>query len=471
MRVTRRELIAAAARAGLATAAASVLPRGTSAQAVIGKNPRLIPRAGRPADLETPVALLDSFLTPADAFFVRSHMIPPTVDETAWTLAIDGDVASPVSLSLSDLRRMPTTSVTATLECAGNGRAFFDPPVAGIQWQRGAVGTARWTGVRLADLLERVAPRGRATHVVMAAADRPMGSQPPFVRQLPMSKATDRDTLVAYAMNDGAIPLLNGAPLRMIVPGWEGAYSLKWLNRLTMAAGEHDGFWVANAYRYPTTRVAPGTAVAARDMAPLAGLVVKSLITRPRDGAVVEPGRLTIAGFAWAGEQDIARVEISIDGGRSWKDAKLTGPRLRYAWRRFECQVDLRRGPCTIVSRATDARGTVQPIDPAWNPAGYLWNAPDTIRIGVGDPAIGEISSRHEIAPAPSHDPAQVATGEAVYNGACRACHADDLADQQRLSEAGWGRTVDKMIQWGARVKAEEKSPLIAYLTSRVTGR
>lgn len=471
MRVTRRELIAAAVRTGLAAAAASALPRGTTAQAVIGKNPRLLSRAVRPPDLETPVALLDSFLTPADAFFVRSHMLPPAVDETTWTLTIDGEVASPVSLSSGDLRRMPSTSVTATLECAGNGRAFFDPPVAGIQWRKGAVGTARWTGVRLADLIERVSPRGRATHVVMAAADRAMGSQPPFVRQLPMTKAIHRDTLVAYAMNDGAIPLLNGAPLRMIVPGWEGAYSVKWLNRLTMAAGEHDGFWVANAYRYPTKRVAPGAAVDARDMMPLAALAVKSLITRPLDGAVVAPGRVTIAGFAWAGENDIARVEISSDGGQSWKDAKLTGPRLRYAWRRFEYEVDLRRGVCTIVSRATDARGTVQPIDPPWNPAGYLWNAPDQIRVGVGEPVTAAVSSRGAIAPAPSHDPAQVATGEAVYNSACRACHADDLADQQRLSEAGWGRTVDKMTQWGARVKAEEKSSLIAYLTSRVTGR
>ena len=176
----------------------------------------------------------------------------------------------------------------------------------------------------------------------------------------------------------------HGAPLRLVVPGWEGAYAIKWLNKITVATKEHDGFWVATGYRYPTKRVAPGAAVDAKDTAPLTGLVVKSLITAPLDGAVVARGRVTIAGFAWAGETDIATVDISTDSGATWQPARLVGSAVKYAWRRFEFAFDATRQEThTILSRATDARGEVQPIVPQWNPSGYLWNAPDQIRIEV----------------------------------------------------------------------------------------
>jgi mono/diheme cytochrome c family protein len=245
---------------------------------------------------------------------------------------------------------------------------------------------------------------------------------------------------------------------------------LKWLNRLTVATRGHDGFWVANSYRYPTMRVAPGTIVNVRDTAPLIGLVVKSLMTRPLDGAVIAPGRVTIAGFAWAGEADIARVEISTDGGASWTPARLTGPQLKYTWRRFECDVALMKEEVyTILSRATDTRGVSQPLVAQWNPAGYLWNAPDQIRVEVRAATSGRLPAVPE--PVASHDAAQVAAGETVYNTSCRICHSDDLAEQQRLSAAGWGRTVDKMIQWGAPVKPEQKPSLVAYLASRWSGR
>ncbi len=191
--------------------------------------------------------------------------------------------------------------MTVTLECAGNGRVFFDPPVAGIQWRKGAVGTSKWTGVRLAELLKRAGAKPGMTHVHASGADRPMGTQPPFVRQVPMAKALDPDTLVAYAMNDQPIPSAHGFPLRLVVPGWEGAYAIKWLNTLTVANKEEPGFWVQTGYRYPTKRVAPGAAVDAKDMAPLTGLVVKSLITRPLDGAVVPPGPITVAGLCLGG--------------------------------------------------------------------------------------------------------------------------------------------------------------------------
>jgi len=380
---TRRTWIETAARMGLAATVSHSLPLDLIAQAT-DKDPRLITRSVRPPDFETPVELLDDFITPVAAFFVRNHMLPPAVDKGSWTLAIDGEVASPETFSLADLRRMPATTVTATIECAGNGRAFFEPPVAGIQWGRGAVGTARWTGVRVVDLLRRAGIRRDATHVWMAGGDRPMGAQPAFVRQLPIAKALDVDTLVAHSMNGEPLPLLHGSPFRVVVPAWEGAYSVKWLNRLTAATREHDGFWVTGSYRYPTKRVAPGSVVAAQDMAPVSGLVVKSLITQPLEGAVLAPGRVTVAGFAWAGEYDITRVDISVDGGASWQSARLTGERAKHAWRRFERSVQLTRPEAyALLSRATDSRGRTQPVLPAWNPAGYLWNAPDVVRVEV----------------------------------------------------------------------------------------
>ena len=237
--LSRREVMALAARFGAGAATAALWPVALAAQTLAGKDARLVARSVRPPDFETPVALLDNFLTPNDVFYVRCHMpVPAQLDEGAWQLAVGGEVGSPLSLSVADLKQMPPASVTVTLECAGNGRVFFDPPVAGIQWRKGAVGTSKWTGVRLAELLKRAGARPGMTHVHASGADRPMGTQPPFVRQVPMAKALDPDTLVAYAMNDQPIPSAHGFPLRLVVPGWEGAYAIKWLNTLTVANKE-----------------------------------------------------------------------------------------------------------------------------------------------------------------------------------------------------------------------------------------
>ncbi|HEV8396791.1 MAG TPA: molybdopterin-dependent oxidoreductase [Vicinamibacterales bacterium] len=463
MSVSRRRLFTLAVRAGASAAAIALLPRevlGGLQAGASGTHAKLIARSARPVDFETPVELLDSFITPTEAFFVRGHMTAPAVDAPAWQLNIDGDVRTPRALSVADLRALPAVSVTATLECAGNGRAFFDPPVAGVQWRKGAVGTSRWTGARLRDVVAAAGGAAAATHLWMSGGDRPLGAQPPFVRQVPWAKAMDADTIVAYEMDGQPIPLLHGAPLRVIVPGWEGAYSVKWLQRLTVASKEHDGFWVASAYRYPKSRVLPGAAVAAGDQAPLMGLAVKSLITRPLDGTAVPPGRVQIAGFAWAGESRIARVDVSTDGGATWSAARLTGPVHRFAWRRFEYDAVLRQTEVhTLLSRATDERGSTQPLVPRWNPSGYLWNAPDRIDISVG--GAGQSTAATPVA---SHD---TAASNATFERACRVCHDEDLSAQQRLTPDGWGREVDKMIRWGARVTPEERESLISFLYSR----
>ena len=391
----RRKWLALTAQLGAAGLVSRVVPGASlfaqaqpaAAAAVVdawGKG-KLIRRSARPPDYETPVALLDSFITPIEHFYVRSHLpVPPILDATAWRLQVGGEVATPLSLSVAELRAMPAATVTMTLECAGNGRAFFDPPVAGIQWQKGAVGTARWTGVRMADLLKRAGARSSGRFAIMNAADRPLGTMPDFIRQIPIDKAMHPDTLIAYDMNGQPIPLVHGFPLRAIVPGWEGAYAIKWLNELTVSAAESDSFWVVTGYRYPTRRVAPGAAVDAKDMAPLVGLAVKSLITQPLEGASLPPGPIAVAGFAWAGENDITKVEISTDAGATWQPARLAGEQARYTWRRFEFSFEATRPESyLILSRATDAKGRIQPAVPQWNPSGYLWNQPDSVRVEV----------------------------------------------------------------------------------------
>jgi len=385
--MTRRELLALARGTGLAAALLpSLRPVRVLAQArdPWGKD-ALTRLSVRPPDYETPVSLLDSAITPIEHFYVRCHLpVPAATGAEGWSLRIEGEVATPLSLSVSDLRALPAVTTTVTLECAGNGRAFFTPPVAGIQWKKGAVGTARWTGARLADVLRRAGVQDTGRFVHMTGADRPLGTMPPFVRHVPMDKAMHPDTVIAYEMNGQPIPPVHGAPLRAIIPGWEGAYSMKWLNRLQVSAAASDSFWVATAYRYPVKRVAPGAAVDAKDMAPLTGLVVKSLITTPLDGAAFAPGPIRVAGFAWAGETDIARVDVSTNHGETWQPARLIGAAERYTWRRFEYQFTADRpASYLILSRATDASGNVQPAVSHWNPSGYLWNEYDRVRVEV----------------------------------------------------------------------------------------
>lgn len=467
----RRDLIFSLGRLGVlgallpASRAADLLAQAQR-QETWGKD-QLIARSIRPPDYETPVSLLDSWITPNEHFYVRSHVpVPPALDAATWTLQIDGEVTTPATLSMDEIRRMPAITTTVTLECAGNGRAFFEPPVAGVQWAKGAVGTARWTGVRLADLLKRAGIKPTGSFVTMDGADRGLGTMPDFVRQIPVAKAMHPDTLVAYEMNGVPIPAVHGFPLRAIVPGWEGAYAIKWLTHLRVIDREFDGFWVATGYRYPTKQVKPGGSVAATDMAPLTGLAIKSLITQPLDGATIQRGKIAVAGFAWAGEDDVQSVEVSADQGVTWQPAQLVGEHAPYAWRRFETTVDaLTAQSYLIMSRATDSKGRRQPDVAAWNPSGYLWNVPDRVRVEVAD-SNAAADSKAAPAPMPSHDPATLQRGEEAYKRACLSCHGRDLVEQQRLTRDGWVREVDKMKRWGAIVPDVDKDALVDFLTA-----
>jgi DMSO/TMAO reductase YedYZ molybdopterin-dependent catalytic subunit len=379
---TRRAFLATAGAAG-AIFTLSDFPLLAQAPKIAGKE-RLIVRSARPEDLETPVELLNTWITPNDLFYVRHHSYAARVEGSGWKLVIDGEVERPFSLTLDEVKALPRASVTVTLECAGNGRAFFDPPVAGIQWEKGAVGTARWTGARLSDVLKRAGVKPSGRYVLLDGADRPVGKMPDFVRNVPLEKALHPDTILAYEMNGAPLPALHGAPLRAVVPGWEGAYAVKWLTHVQVIAAEHDGFFVKTAYRYPTRRVAPGAAVDPKEMAPLTGLVVKSLITAPLNATTHRVGALRVAGFAWAGEIDISRVDVSIDNGATWREARLGAERERYAWRAFTHEFSINApGSYLVMARATDLRGNTQPVAPQWNPSGYLWNVIDQVRINV----------------------------------------------------------------------------------------
>ena len=384
----RRTFLSDALKAGLAAAAGGVVPLGmprvASARTQAGSGERRIVRSVRPQDLETPAALFTSWITPNELFYVRSHLYTPAIDADAWSLAIDGEVDRPLTITLAELRSMPAVTLPVTLECAGNGRAFFDPPVAGVQWERGAVGNARWTGVRLADVLARAGVKPSASWIWLDGADRPMGKVPDMIRQLPRGKALHPDTLLAYGMNGQPLPAANGFPLRAIVPGWEAAYSVKWLAHVQVSDREHDGFFVQTAYRYPRLPVAPGAIVDPKDMEPLVGLVVKSLIASPADEGTIPLGAVTVMGFAWAGDAAIAGVDVSTDGGATWSAATLGADRARYAWRQFRyAWRPATRGSYAVLSRATDNRGRVQPVVARWNPSGYLFNAVDRIRVNV----------------------------------------------------------------------------------------
>jgi DMSO/TMAO reductase YedYZ molybdopterin-dependent catalytic subunit len=307
------------------------------------------------------------------------------VDLSTFNLTLEGEVNRPLKLTLSDLRAFRETSHVVTLECAGNGRVYSEPPVPGLQWEKGAVGTARWTGVPLRDVLNRAGVKPTAKHIVMDGADVPVGSVPDFVRSIPIEKAMHPDTLLAYRMNGEEIPIEHGFPLRLIVPGWEAAASTKWLVNIRVSENEADGHFMRNAYRIPNRGVAPGSAVDPADMVPYTALDVKSIFTSPLEGVAVGTGvSVELRGFAWAGEADVTRVDVSVDFGRTWVAATLDGEKARYAWRRFRyVWKPNRRGSYVVLSRATDSQGRTQPAVPSWNPAGYVYNVIDRVRVNV----------------------------------------------------------------------------------------
>ncbi len=348
----------------------------------------------RPINCETPVTLLDDEITPNHLHFVRNNGHVPARAErgdlTGWSLAVDGEVQRALKLTLDELKQYGAIERALVLECAGNGRAGFNPPASGNQWTLGGVGCALYRGVRLRDVLNAAGIKPTAVYVGYYGEDPHLSGdlkRQAISRGVPIAKALDEHTMLAWEMNGEPLPALHGFPLRLICPGWPASTSGKWLTRLWVRDREHDGEkMTGHSYRLPRYPVAPGATVPKEDMAMIEELPVKSLISLPGSGVEHPVSRaLAMRGQAWSGSGDVRALQISIDFGQSWLNADLRRPRNKYAWQRWTAEVRFPvRGYYEIWARATDAAGRMQPmVVPGWNPEGYCNNAMQRIAVKV----------------------------------------------------------------------------------------
>ncbi len=385
--ISRRDFVLRASAALGVSGAGWPLPGwGTedASPSVPGKDGMIV-RSLRFLDLEMPAEYANSLITPMEHFFVRNHMHEPsTLDPGEWRLGIDGEVEKPLTLTLAGLTKMDQHSVINTLECAGNGRAFAVPHVPGVQWEKGAVGTARFSGPRLRDALKQAGVKPTGKHVMFRGLDEVPGKVPAFIRSIPIEKATDEDTLIALHMNGAALTKHHGFPARALVPGWIGAASCKWLAEIRVLDKEFEGNFMSPGYRMPNQPVRPGEAVKVEDTHPATALNVKSLIVSPRDGASMKSRAVHVQGVAWAGEAQITKVEVSTDSGATWQTAQLGKEQTRYAWKMWSYSWSAPKAAAyTIMSRASDSAGRMQPDSVQWNPSGYLINVIDRVQIHV----------------------------------------------------------------------------------------
>ena len=350
----------------------------------------LIIRQKEPPNLEMPFDQVDSYLTPTELFYIRCHFPAPRIDVVGYQLRIDGAVRNPLALSYKELREMPSETRIATLECAGNSRVFLVPQARGAQWGPGAVGNAEWTGVPLRALLERAGLENDACEVVLEGADRGTPTEEPippgpisYARGVPREKAVQPEVLIAYQMNGRDLSRDHGYPVRAIVPGHYGMASVKWLARIQAVREPFQGYWQTSDYGYwdsldgrPVRRA-------------LAEMKLKSAIARPRVYETLLPNQTyTVFGAAWAGETDATEIAVSTDGGQTWAEAHFLDPVRRYAWRRwrFDWLTPREPGQYTLLARAKDASGTVQPDEHDWNYGSYVITHLLPIEVLVDDP-------------------------------------------------------------------------------------
>ena len=361
-------------------------------QALFGKHADIRTLNDRPWNVEAQAHLLDDEVTPEDRMFIRNNGIIPKPDAGSWVLTVDGESASQTkTYTLNDLKtRFRAYTYQLTLECGGNGRSEFDPPAKGNQWTVGAVSCATWTGLRLRDLLQDVGVKPDAVYLAYYGDDTHLSGDADKVvisRGVPMAKALQDETLLAYQMNGKDIPLAHGFPLRLVAGGFPASASGKWVKRLSIRNIVHDGpKMTGDAYRVPCEPVAPGTEVSPEDMCIIESMPVKSLVTFPKSGALIQQGEaLPIRGHAWAGELSVAAVHYSVDFGATWQPASLDQPKNRLAWQHWRATINLpEKGYYEVWARATDSQGNAQPmVVPGWNPKGYLNNACHRIAVKV----------------------------------------------------------------------------------------
>lgn len=397
--LTRRDLVTGSLLfgslipAGSRVALAEAIPGKPLAVPLIalpGKKP-LIKRTFRPPNFETPLAELRTPFTANEAFFVRYHLaLIPEVDPRTWRLQVSGASAKrSLTMSLDDLRRgFERVAIAAVNQCSGNRRGLFSPRVPGIQWGHGAMGNATWSGVRLRDVLNKAGVTADALEVMFDGADAaPLPSTPDFVKSLPIDRALDGNTLIAFEMNGRPLPHWNGAPARLIVPGWTATYWVKHVTDIRVEPKAFDGFWMKAAYRIPTGQF-PGTRFASQettDTTPITEILVNSLVTSHVAGDRLrrqQPAMLS--GWAWDGGSGIAAVEISADGGQTWREMTLGKDLGRFAWRGFHSPIDTSRaGTVEIAVRARSRNGALQPEKLTPNPSGYHHNVIQSLRLEV----------------------------------------------------------------------------------------
>ena len=411
MNSTRRAFLGRAGLGGFAIVSGAVAPGWAQAGATVDfpfpggngkreitkafpqKGPMILQRT-RPPLLETPFEVFDQaftkgVFTPNDSFYVRWHwaVIPTEIDVASFRLTVGGHVDKPLSLGLKEiLDGLPKVELAAVNQCSGNSRGFTDPRVPGAQWGNGAMGNARWTGVRLRDVLDRAGVKSGATAVRFAGLDDPVvDGAPKFMKSLALDHARDGEVMIAYAMNGEQLPLLNGFPLRLIVPGWYSTYWVKMLQRIEVLNAADENFWTANAYLIPDTPGAdmkPGQAGV--KMVPINKMVPRSFVTNLKAGDAVKAGAKTLVrGIAFGGDSGVKSVEVSIDGGKSWQPTTLSRDEGKYSFRLWQTEVTPAAGELALSVRCTNDSGLAQPAANNWNPSGFMHNGIETLRLKV----------------------------------------------------------------------------------------
>jgi DMSO/TMAO reductase YedYZ molybdopterin-dependent catalytic subunit len=393
MQTTRRLLVQGVAALGFAGPAGAdnlTLPFGNGERPLVRypQKRSLIRLTARPPQLETPFSVFDEgAITANDAFFVRYHLTvapPPDLDPAMFRLTVKGLVDRPLSLSLAELKAMPSEELIAVNQCSGNSRGFFEPRVPGGQAGNGMMGNARWRGVSLKLVLDKAGVQGSAVEVRFDGMDGPaIPATPDFAKSLPIDHARDGEVLLAYQMNGADLPILNGYPLRLVVPGYYGTYWVKHLNEITVLDKPLANFWMATAYRVPDNdcHCVPAGAPAGKTV-PIGRLNVRSFITNLLDGAKLAAGRpALVRGIAFDGGSGIKAVSLSVDDGKTWTGTEL-GPELgRYSFRTWGARVALPPGPHRLKVQATSRSGETQPTEPRWNPPGYMRNVVETVTV------------------------------------------------------------------------------------------
>ena len=400
--ITRRRLLGEAGLAGLAmfsqparaeTTVKLALPGGVDARPITTAFPQkgamVLQRTTAPL-LETPFEVFDQgVLTPNERFFVRWHwpLIPTRVNVDTFRLNVHGHVDRMLSLSLEELMALPQFEIAAVNQCSGNSRGFFEPRVAGGEWGNGAMGNARWSGVRLKDVLDRAGVKTGAVEVRLSGLDAPpVADAPRFIKSLAIDHARDSEVMIAYAMNGNPLPLLNGFPLRVVVPGWYGTYWVKMLSDIKVLDQPDTNFWMKSAYLIPDT---PGADIKPGDtnvkMVPISRMNPRSFITNIKAGATLHAGASTLVrGIAFGGDSGVKRVDFSPDGGKTWEATRLGKDEGKYGFRHFEARFrPASTRATTLMARCTNDNSVTQPDRPNWNPAGFMRNVIESIPVSA----------------------------------------------------------------------------------------